>query len=74
MTPKEKAIKIVSKYEKSLYGYNTTDEEYVKCINCAFIAIDEIIHSINLIHEVFGTPISYNIKYWKEVKKEIKNL
>jgi len=41
---------------------------------CSLIAVDEIMRSIKMIHEVFGTPIYANLKYWRTVKKEIEKL
>jgi hypothetical protein len=71
MTPKEKAEKLFDKFNNP----DTTNYPYVhNAQQCALIAVDEIICTINMIHEVFHTPIFYNIKYWKEVKKEIQKL
>lgn len=64
-----KAGQLIANYKSKC---KSLDHEEAK--KCSLIAVDEIIRSINMIHEVFGTPIFYNIKYWKIVKKEIKKL
>ena len=63
MTPKEKAIELVDKFNKP----DTTHYPYVhNAQQCALIAIDEIMKaSVNPIDRVF---------YWEEVKKEIQAL
>ena len=70
MTPKEKAEQLIFKYEKSLFNYFTTDEEYVICVNCALIAVDEI---INCTKNGLGVTV-YSKEYWQEVKQEIEKL
>jgi hypothetical protein len=75
MTPKEKAEQLIFKYEKSLFNYFTTDEEYVICVNCALIAVDEIINSFGLKTDDKKFYTSYDaIKYYQEVKQEIEKL
>jgi hypothetical protein len=63
MTPKEKAYQIVLKFEESLFGYDVFDEDWVKCINCALIAVDELMIEDYLYED-----------YWFKVKKELKKL
>ena len=66
MTPKEKAIELVKKYEPYCYHER---------IQCAIITVDEILS--NMIFWDSNNKIGLEInkrKYWKEVKKEIKNL
>jgi len=68
MTAKEKADELVSKFEESLFGYNVLfDEDYVKCINCALVAVDEIMKAGSDVDE-------YSECYWQEVKIELKKL
>ena len=69
MTPKQKAIEIVEKYEKYLYDKNTQDEEWVKCIECAIIAVDEIINSLPPYE--YGLEFVAKFQYWLDVKNEI---
>ena len=73
MTPKQKAIEIVEKYEKFLYDKNTFDEEWVKCVECALIAVNEISKIVNL--EFPGNCETVNVfLYWQKVKREIEKL
>jgi hypothetical protein len=71
MTPTEKAEEIVFKYEKYLYGYFTTDEEYARCVECALIAVDEILDLIDTIYDYDRESLN---PYWQEVKQEIDKL
>lgn len=72
MTPKEKAKEIILKFEKSLFGYDVFDEDWVKCINCALIAVDEILDDdvYNMDEEEF----KIRIDFWLNVKEEIEKL
>jgi hypothetical protein len=70
MTPKEKAKKLVLKYEKYLFNKFTIDENWVKCVECALIAVDELIKSWN---EDLYIDCGASL-YWQEVKKEIEKL
>jgi hypothetical protein len=65
MTPKQKAIEIVEKYEKYLYDKFAMDEEWSKCVECALIAVDEII----LVTESLESRI-----FWKQVRVQIDAL
>jgi len=73
MEAKEKAKELVLKYEKYLFDKFTTDEDWVKCVECALIAVNEVIlanpHSNPLNTDVYST-----MDYWQEVKQEINNL
>lgn len=76
LTPKDKAIKLYSKffnnaesrnkiglYDEDLHKYNTK--------RCALIAIDEILEVL----ESIDTPTAVALCYWyHEVKQEIANL
>lgn len=77
MTAKEKADELVSKFEESLFGYNVLfHEDYVKCINCALVAVDEILKSnpiMPLSYMLESEALDAGIDYWKEVKQEIEN-
>ena len=66
MNPKEKAEQLLSKM------FNTGSALYAERIRakqCALIAVDEIINTIEQIFETFEER-----KYWNEVKNEINNL
>lgn len=73
MLPKDIAKELVLKYEKLLFNRFTTEEDWVKCVECALIAVDEIIlanpHSNPLNTDVYSTMV-----YWQEVKQEIDKL
>ena len=59
MTPKEKAEELVNKYWNDI-----PDTFFEEAIQCALIAVDELIKEVN--HSDVG--------YWKEVKQEIEKL
>jgi hypothetical protein len=65
MTPKEKAKELVDKYDETL----TYLESKSKARQCALIAVDEIINSVDNEHvsDIFND-------YWEEVKQEIEKL
>ena len=73
MIPKEKANELVLKFQESLFGYDVFDEDWVKCINCALIAVDEILFEYKLYNK---SAIVYNdaLLYWDKVKQEIEKL
>lgn len=60
MTPKEKAVELVEKYDKTL----TYLESKAKAKQCALIAVDECLN----------TCVESMIYYWLEVKHEIEKL
>ena len=62
MTTKQKAIELVEMYENHLYQKYVTDHEWSNCVECALIAVDEIIKMT----ETFEQRI-----YWKEVRNQI---
>jgi hypothetical protein len=72
MTPKEKAKELVDKFNplslRTISDFDTKVPEY-KGKECALIAVDEIIISVDNEHV---SDIFYN--YWKEVKQEIEKL
>ena len=77
MTPEEKANEIVSKYEKYLYGYFTQNDEYIKCVECALIAVKEVVDQWFGIDTYLANgqgELNPNYKYWLQVKKEVENL
>lgn len=66
MTPKEKAIELVEQFESLLFTESVTDESWVKCIECALIAVNEILKT-----KSSGIEFFY---YWDKVKHEIEQL
>jgi hypothetical protein len=65
MKPKEKAEELVWKYSRALQLWD--EENSLKAIQCALIAVDEILN---------GSRLFYieDYKYWQEVKQEIEKL
>jgi hypothetical protein len=77
MTPKQKAKELVEKYEKYIFNRFTTDEDWVKCVECALIAVDEIIEIEPYKRRfILFEKARFNdqTQYWKEVKEEIEKL
>jgi len=80
MTPKEKAKDLLDKMERQTYKYQeyagaiykTCEIGYEGGKKCALIAVDEIISEIE--PSVSMDVIEARIKYWEEVKQEIKKL
>lgn len=82
MTPKEKAKELVGQFRMILMDEDTDCGHEILCtsiaIKNALICIDEIINSspsIPILSDCgsFGEDINLSTKYWKKVKKEIKN-
>jgi hypothetical protein len=70
MTPKEKAQELFDKYATYVVMWTGGIEvENQNCKQCALIAVDEIIKSLDdVLHpNPFG-------QYWNKVKQEIENL
>jgi hypothetical protein len=74
MTPKEKAMELIEKFEKEVYKYDLdTNNEYDMSLfhlakQCALIAIDEIL-KITWVDKFLIVE-----DYWQEVKHEIEKL
>ena len=71
MTPKEKAIELVSKFRNE-FGWVEKDynvDLYRDTKQCALIAVDEIINSVDNEHvsDIFN-------EFWQNVKQEIEKL
>ena len=79
MTPREKAIELVSKF-RPYTKIVVAEAEYIEDTKiCALIAVDEIINMCKLYHNhnvAIDTKIytELTIDYWQEVKKEIELL
>jgi len=70
MTPKEKAQEIYNKLVVHIQRYDeyVDDRSKFKTIQCALIAVDEIMKITSESYDID------HINWWKEVKKEIENL
>jgi hypothetical protein len=71
MLTKDKAKELVLKYEKLLFNRFTTEEDWVKCVECALIAVDEIL-TLNVFEDY--SDWTYTIEYWEEVRQEIDKM
>lgn len=78
MTPKEKALSLCQKFgwlstKWEQTGYNSLELENAK--QCALIAVDEIIESMNCKNKDYLEKTYWHpIDYWEQVKKEIENI
>ena len=82
MTPKEKAKKLV---ERMIIYHSPDDKDYEAAKDCAELAVEELISEVyNISHQYTAVydeeTKSYNytdskeLKFWKEVIKEIEAL
>ena len=70
MTPKEKAKELFDKYATYVVMWTGGIEvENQNCKQCALIAVDEIIKSLDDV--LYPNPFN---QYWAKVKQEIENL
>lgn len=70
MTPREKALELIKKYESKVAGQAAIKQ-------CALIAVDEIISfmpKLDINDNYWQSQILMNIHFLIEVKKEIKEL
>ena len=72
MTPKEKAKELAEKMYSTASPYNYEGISWYEVIDCALIAVDEII--IELTQEISPSVHGFRHNYWKEVKEEIEKL
>lgn len=69
MTPKEKAQELYDKIHFALPSYHDEgQQEHKSAIECALIAVDEIIKA-----HVHNEGVRH-LKWWEEVKQEIEKL
>ena len=74
MTPKEKAIELINKFDVK-YQYELITGSFPVSMHdsvikqCALIAVDEIINACK-----YNLVESYNTDWWNEVKTEIEKL
>jgi hypothetical protein len=67
MTPKEKALQLITRFQHPLSEKSDTDCLHIEVAKeCALIAVDEILSV------VWYVPV--DIEYWQEVKQEIEKL
>ena len=71
MTPKEKADYLISCFKR----YDFTEDDFQFSIDDSIFCVDQIINEINEIDSQMSEAglFEKNLKYWKEVKKEIEN-
>lgn len=80
MTPQQKAKELVDRFTPHAYGVwdkNGSLQKRYHAIQCAKIAVDEIINTLNYDIrdlDVRGNVLLDLIHYWREVKQEIEKL
>ena len=78
MTPKEKAIELITKFQHPMSDMSDTDCLHIEVAKeFSLIAVDEIIEFMEA--DDFDSDTCYwanhsNMQYWTEVKQEIENL
>lgn len=70
MTPKEKAKELFLKYKESILSFLSDNMKTDNAIDCALIAVDEIID----ICSEDESAIITQLQYWQQVKQELLNL
>lgn len=74
MTEKEKAEKLLYDLYDKINDMETLNSMH-KAKKCALIAVDEILNELEDIMNFEGSKLTIRmIKYWKEVKNNIKKL
>ena len=76
MTPKEKAIELITRFQHPLSEESDTDCLHIEVAKeFALIAVDELIESHLLLTTTHEAKPSIRCKtYWQEVKQEIEKL
>ena len=86
MTPKEKADELIEKFLNQPIHFpyiDTVDKQcigsgymtYYSAVKCAIIAVDEIIYQWDYVDTYLanlGGEFNPNLRYWQEVKTELK--
>ena len=78
MTPKEKAIELIDKFnnhtvKELVYLKNgKVIEGKTEAKQCALIAVDEILKAVDNPDETY--LMKHSVEYWSQVKQEIENL
>jgi hypothetical protein len=68
-SPKEKATELVNKYWEDI-----PDVFFEEAVECALIAINELIEHLQPASDFGGEINKYTIEYWEEVKQEANKL
>ena len=71
MTPKKKAEELVERFRMNVLDWEGCSINEHKAKQCALIAVDEIFFALK--YNLDGAT-SGSVKYWQEVKQEIKNI
>ena len=81
MNPKEKALNLIELFWTEAKDYTLKKPSMSKeqAIQCALIAVDEIIKAnpykwVPFMNQYTETVLTSNIPYWQEVKLEIENI
>jgi hypothetical protein len=70
LPPKEKADELAT----NMFNVQSKSPcSWSEAIQCAQIAVDEILKELIELHDKFDIGISYKIEYWQEVKTELEN-
>jgi hypothetical protein len=73
MKAKEKAEELVNKYNSLQRGfYKDQDASYGYAKQCTIIAVDEILHFMDMFN--IDLEMKHQYEWWKKVKQEIENL
>lgn len=74
MNPKEQAEKLINECENKLYDSveNTYSREFL-ATQFALMLVNNIINELSEVYCNGETDIEESIKYWKDVKQEIKH-
>jgi hypothetical protein len=73
MTPKEKALQLIDKFEN--YSFIDIDKRissFNSAKQCALVAVDEIINTDMLMNEDTYVMTPSYLQYWQQVKQEIE--
>lgn len=84
MTPQEKAIELIEKFEKEVYKYDLdTNDKYDMSLShlaekCALILVEEaiefekrIVKEVEILAYLAGTELNCEGLFWEEVKQEL---
>ena len=81
MTPKEKAIELITKFQHPMSDMSDTDCLHIEVAKeFSLIAVDEIIEATNMYQYGINNALEHipskivKHPYWQEVKQEIENL
>ena len=73
MTPKQKAIELITRFQHPLSEESNTDCLHIEVAKeFALIAVDEILKAVDNPDETY--LMKHSVNYWTEVKQEIEKL